>query len=173
MEQIINNLFLGSDNDHAYALSKGWPILVAAKAGPWGHQQELGYTSHGAPKDHTYYFVDHGNVRHLNLIDPDNPHLIGAEAINAGLEFIQKHIDNGPLLVHCNQGHSRGPSIVLMYLRTIGEMPNGYMQSQKKFKTIYPMYAPQQGIDQFTRFNWRRLLYEGQTTNVPDSSVSS
>lgn len=169
MEQIINNLYLGSDADHDLAKSKGWAILVAAKDGPHGHRAELGYTSHGAPKGSTYYWVDNGNIRHLNLIDPDSPHLIPAVVINAGLDWIKKYLDEDrPILCHCNEGHSRGPSIVLGYLRTIGDMPNGYMQSQKKFKTIYEPYDPMQGVNQFFRDNWRNLLYEGKTHNVGD-----
>ena|ERR1035441_2128210 len=167
MIEIIKNLWLGSDKDNEAAASKGWPILVAAKAGPWGHASALGYTSKGAPKDHTYYFVDKGTVRHLNLIDPDSPQLIPKQVINAGLEFIKKYQEEDvPMLAHCNHGKSRSPSLVLAYLRTIGEMPNGFLQSEKKFKTIYEPYDPGQGIKAFIQFNWRNLLWKGSTENV-------
>ena len=138
MHEIIKNLFLGSDADHDAAAAKHWPILVAAKDGPHGHRNALNYTGRSAPKGEQFYFVDTGNIRHLNLIDPDNPALIPKQVINAGLEFIKKYQEEGvPILVHCNQGHSRSPSVVLAYLRTVGEMPNGFLQSEKKFKTIY------------------------------------
>ena len=123
--------------------------------------------SGSAPKGAEYYYVDRGDNRHLNLIDPDNPALIPKQVINAGLEWITKYMEKDvPILVHCNQGHSRSPSIVLAYLRTIGEMPNGFLQSEKKFKTIYPPYDPLQGIQSFIQANWRNLLHRGKTENV-------
>lgn len=167
MEEIIKNLFLGSDKDHETAAAKGWPILICAKDGPHGHRSELNYKEHSAPKGDQYYFVDSGKNRHLNLIDPDSPQLIPKQVINAGLAFIKHYQEKEqPILVHCNQGQSRGPSMVLMYLRTIGEMPNGFLQSEKKFKTIYPKYDPLQGIKSFAQTNWRNLLYKGTTENV-------
>ena len=166
MQEIIKNLFLGNDIDHETAAEKGWPILVAAKDGPHGHRTELKYTGRSAPKGDEFYYVDRGNVRHLNLIDPDTAALIPKQVINAALEFIKKYQEEDvQILVHCNQGHSRGPSIILGYLRTIGEMPNGFLQSEKKFKTIYPPYDPKQGIQSFIQTNWRNLLWKGTTEN--------
>src|ERR1039458_9546391 len=168
MIEIIKNLWLGSDKDNETAANKGWPILICAKDGPFSHRAELKYTGQSAPKGEQYYYVDRGNKRHLNLIDPDSPQLIPKQVINAGLEWITTYMEDdiSPILVHCNQGKSRSPSLVLAYLRTVGEMPNGFLQSEKKFKTIYPPYDPMQGIQSFMQFNWRNLLWKGSTENV-------
>ena len=167
MEKIIDQLYVGDDNDDEKASTKDWSILVCAKDGPHGHRHMLGYTTQGAPKDKNYYFVQKGNRMALNLIDYDDPHKIQEEAVNAGLEFIREQIGEGKnVLVHCNAGHSRGPTTALMYLRTIGEMPGSFHQSETKFKTLYPKFSPAQGMEQFAKANWRSLLYEGKTHNV-------
>lgn len=167
MEKIIDNLYIGSDVDDEQAESNGWSILVCAKEGPHGHRHILGYTSLGAPKDKNYYFVQKGNRMALNLIDSDSPNMIPEQVINAGLDFIKQQIGEGKnVLVHCNEGHSRGPVMALMYLRTIGEMPGSFHQSESKFKTLYPPFDPAHGIEQFSRTNWRSLLYEGKTRNI-------
>ena len=167
MEQIIHNLFLGSEKSHDDAVAKGYSILACDKDGTFGHRQWGKYDTRAAPKGPDYYYIRRGNEMRLNLIDPDTPALIAAEAINAGLGFIKEQQEKDkPLLVHCVQGKSRSPSIILMYLRTIGEMPNGFLQSEKKFKTIYPLYDPMQGIKTFMQANWRNLLWKGSTENV-------
>lgn len=167
MENIIEHLYVGSDDDDNYASNRGWSILVCAKDGPYGHRHMLGYKTHAAPKDSNYYFVRKGNRMALNLIDSDSPHMIPEQAINAGLDFIKEQIDTGKnILVHCNYGHSRGPTTALMYLRTIGEMPSSFHQSESKFKTLYPKFNPTSGIEQFARFNWSNLLHGRPVQNV-------
>jgi predicted protein tyrosine phosphatase len=166
MDKIIDQLYVGDDNDDSHAAAKGFSILVCAKDGPHGHRHMLGYTTPGAPKDKNYYFVQKGNRMALNLIDSDNPNMIPEQAIQAGLDFIQEQVDEGKnVLVHCNAGHSRGPTTALMFLRSIGEMPGSFHQSETKFKTLYPKFDPNQGMEQFARFNWRNLL-GGKVENV-------
>lgn len=167
MEKIIDHLYVGDDNDDTYASTRGWSILVCAKDGPYGHRHMLGYTTMAAPKDKDYYFVQKGNRMALNLIDYDSPYMIPEQAINAGLGFIKKQIDEGKnILVHCNAGHSRGPTTALMYLRLVGEMPSNFHQSETKFKTLYHKFDPNHGIEQFARYNWANLRNIGRVENV-------
>jgi len=167
MEKIIDHLYVGDDNDNDYAASKGWSILICAKDGPYGHRHMLGYTSMGAPKGKDYYFVQKGNRMALNLIDSDDPNMIPEQAINAGLDFIKKQIGEGKnVLVHCNAGHSRGPTTALMYLRMVGEMPSSFHQSETKFKTLYPKFDPNHGMEQFARYNWWNLLHHEKVENI-------
>ena len=151
-------LFVGGDVRRQRSSEKRLCIVSACKDGPYGHRNALGYTSLGAPKGHTYYHVSRGKRMVLNLIDVDDPHFVPEEAVFPALHFINKHLKAGDkVLVHCNAGMSRGPSIALAYLRSIGEMPYSFRTAEKIFKSLYPAYSPGNGMRMFVRAHWQQL----------------
>jgi hypothetical protein len=151
-------LFVGDDNDDPEAAKKGYAILTAAKDGPWGHRAALRYTTMGASKDKNYFHAERGKRMVLNLLDLDNPDFIQEDVIFPALKFINKHLKAGDkVLVHCNAGHSRGPTIGMMFLRTIGELPGGFLTSEKVFRVLYPKYDPGIGMRTFARSHWTEL----------------
>jgi len=151
-------LFVGDDNDDPEAQKKGYAILVCAKDGLYGHRSILRYHTLGAPKDVNYYHVTRGKRMALNLLDLDDPHFIPEEAVFTGLNFINKRLTAGDkVVVHCNAGHSRGPTMGLMFLRTIGEMPSSFGTSEKIFRSLYPKYDPAMGMRTFARAHWAQL----------------
>ena len=152
-------LFVGDEKDDDKGAEKGMAILCCCKDGIHSHRQMLGYTSLAAPKGKDYYFVERGKRMALNLIDVDDPNFIPEEVINAGLEFIDKHLEDGQrVLVHCNQGHSRGPTIGLLFLRKVGEMPYGFRGAEKVFRSMYPKYDPGEGMRHYARAHWNKVL---------------
>jgi hypothetical protein len=159
MEEIIPRLFEG--NDEAYEKTKGragWSYLRAAKYGPGGHKEILGYSTPGAPPGKNYLWVRKGNLLALNILDLDDPEMIPEELIFKGLDFIHERLAAGDkVLVACNFGHSRSASLVLMYLRAIGEMPHAVGTSMKLFKKFYPTYSPNHGMEFWTRKLWNEL----------------
>jgi hypothetical protein len=162
MEEIIPRLWVGGDRDYEELVDKdkrGWSYLRCCKEGPGGHRQSCGYTGLGAPKDRNYLVKRKGeNLMALNLIDADDPNFISPQMIRAGLDFIVERLAAGDkVLVACNHGHSRGPSVALMYLRSIGEMPHAFALSERIYHTIYPHYEPRAGIRQFARSHWSKL----------------
>jgi len=50
------------------------------------------------------------------------------------------------ILIHCNAGHSRGPTTALLFMRSIGELPQPFNRARKIFKVLYPPYDPGQGM---------------------------
>jgi hypothetical protein len=84
--------------------------------------------------------------------------------IQQGLDFAKEELLSGrKLLIACNRGKSRGPTMGLMFLRSIGDMPHAYLLSQRIYHTIYEPYQPAQGIEQFARMVWANL---GETGKV-------
>ena len=58
------------------------------------------------------------------------------------------------VLIHCNQGISRSPSIGLLYLAVKGIIKNeNYNIAKEDFIKIYPKYEPS-GIKEFLEINW-------------------
>ena len=128
LEEIIPRLWVGDKEGAPIAARRGYSILAACKDGsPDCHRVVLGYTTLGAPKDQNYYFY-RSDTKHmaLNLIDVDDPDMIPHEAVDAGLNFLKERYDAGDkVFSHCIAGHTRGPMMMLMFLRAIGEMPSG------------------------------------------------
>lgn len=159
MESVIPHLYVGSDADYERIKDKdGWAVLRACKHGPDGHSQTLGYKTHAAPKGKHYLSVQTDNKLALNMIDGEDPNYFPAEMIHTGLDFIQHQLGEGmDVLVACNKGESRGPTLVLMYLRRNGEMPYSFFRSEQIFKTLCPAYNPGIGMRQAARSMWADL----------------
>jgi hypothetical protein len=167
LEEIISRLYVGDEEAVPEATRRGYSILAACKDGsPDCHRAVLGYTTLGAPKDENYYFY-RSDAKHmaLNLIDVDNPDYIPDEAIDAGLQFMKERYDAGDkVFSHCIAGHTRGPLMMLAFLRTIGEMPSGFLASERKFRALYPEYDPGRGMRVHVRARWDALKHFFKST---------
>lgn len=161
MIEIYPNLFIGTGDDYEYQVKSqpDWVVVHACKI-PY-HRQELGYTTQGAPKSHPEYLIARRENRLiLNLVDAPNPAYIPKEIIDAALEFIQKGLDDGKkVLVHCNLGESRSPSIGLLYLAIHTDiLPKEFTAAEQAFRQIYPSYNPGAGMRGFLIQNWGNYL---------------
>ena len=154
MIEVHPNLFVGDDSDAANVGGEpGWFVVHAAKE-PY-HRAALGYTGQGAPKGHPEYLFAHrdGSIA-LNLIDGPEPAMIPREAITEALRSIQHNITNGrKVLVHCNQGRSRSPTISLLWmcLYTTKFDDCDFDQAVARFTEIYPAFAPAAGMAGYAR----------------------
>jgi hypothetical protein len=156
MEEVYPRLWVGGDEDyHKVAKRDNWSILRACKYGPSGHRDILGYNTLAAPEGKHRLWVRKGNVLALNILDLDDPNFIDDEMIDTGLTFIKDELAKGKdVLVACNQGKSRGPSIVLAFMQSVGEFPYSFVWSERIFRTLYPNYDPAQGIRHYVRGRW-------------------
>lgn len=136
-----------------------WFVVHACKE-PY-HRKELGYTGRAAPKEHPEYLICRRPGRLiLNLIDPPNPAYIPIEIIDAAIIAIHTAIKEGKkVLVHCNEGKSRAPSIAFLYLTAYGYLPTNAATLEDAlawFKTGCPEYTPGEGFRQFVEQNYDR-----------------
>jgi hypothetical protein len=165
--RIYPHLRVGGDD--AYERLKdedNWSFLRCCKYGDGGHQQTLGYTTLGAPDGPDKYWVRCGHRLALNLLDLDDPNFIPEQMIFTGLEFVKQELEAGrEVLISCNAGLSRGPTVGLMFLRYIGDLPHAYLHSVRLFYHIYRQYRPSQGIEQFARNVWSQLGDIGKASN--------
>ena len=159
MIEVRHNLFVGDDGDAAAVGGEpGWFIVHAAKE-PY-HRAALGYTGQGAPKgDPEYLFAYRDGSIALNLIDGPDPAMIPREAITEALRSIQRNLREGcRVLVHCNQGRSRSPTIALLYMALHTEAFDDcdFDQAAARFAEIYPAFAPAAGMA-----GYARSIFEG------------
>jgi hypothetical protein len=47
--------------------------------------------------------------------------------------------------------------MMLMFLRTIGEMPEGFVAAERKFRALYPPYDPGVGMRAHAHERWKEL----------------
>jgi len=102
-------------------------------------------------KDHPNYLsYENGNDLYLNIIDPDFSTYFYKETFDIALRFIDKHIKERKVVLHCNEGMSRSPQIAMLYLfRNMN-----YRDAQNRMLDIYNDYNPSIGIDEWLGYNW-------------------
>jgi protein-tyrosine phosphatase len=74
------------------------------------------------------------------------------------MDFVDRHIQDRLVIVHCRAGLSRSPSLVLLWLakRTDVIPATSYLEAAEAFSARF-RYAPRAGIAIWLRDNWRRI----------------
>lgn len=158
MLQIHTHLFVGNTLD-CELRTPDLAVIHACKE-PC-HRKAVGYKGN-LPSSHPCYLI-HEDEHHLylNMVDMENelaPHFTNP-IMQEAMAFIERHITDRPVLVHCNQGWSRSPSIALLYMARKGIIGNkSYSMAKTDFKAIYTPYAPGKGIVTYLDRNWEKLL---------------
>jgi len=118
--RVITGIYVGDrDAYNAVRHLPSWSFCLAAQS---FHRELLGYKGRGAPKDspnYSYAIVD--NTFYANLVDADNVKYVDPELIERMLTWcLGEYGQHRTLLVACDRGQSRSPTIALMLLRRLG-----------------------------------------------------
>lgn len=159
MYKIINKLYVGPVSTVQLAKECNFSVLGCCKY-PL-HQQNArlsGASKDGylkiAPSEPEYYFAERDHAVYCNLIDAESMEYIPDVIIERAIKFIADEIADGRnVLVVCNNGVSRSPSIALMYLIRAGFFDARYTFDDvlKVFCKKYPMYSPNKGMYDYTK----------------------
>lgn len=158
MIEVFPRLFVGDEEDYEAVVRRqdGWSVVHACKE-PY-HRAAIGYSGRAAPKSHPEYLMARRDERLiLNLVDAPDPAYIPKEIIDAALEFVESKLrDRRRVLVHCNEGNSRAPSIAFLYLvsRTDRFAGHNLDTALAAFKLLYPSYNPALGVRGFIRAHY-------------------
>lgn len=148
MIEVTRNLFVGNQDD-----IKGFKGAIVHAAKDPFHRSMVGYKERALPKDHPeYLYATRGNELALNIVDADKPEFFADRMINVALNFIGLWLEDNKVLLHCNQGESRSPSIAMLYMRN--ELPDNFEEAEQEFKKIYPKYNPKNGIREYAKSRW-------------------
>lgn len=159
MKEIDKNLFVGNLNDYENNQFDNDYYFVQACKEPC-HRKALGYTGRSANENHPEYLIAYRERKIiLNMIDPPTGKYFENIMFESSLAFINENLEKGnKVLIHCNQGISRSPSIGLLYLATKGKIRNeNFIVAEQDFKKLYPDYAPS-GIKEFLSLNWQNYF---------------
>lgn len=155
MKEIIDGLFVGNENDVDEIVIRELAIVHACKE-PF-HRQLLGYTTKGAPKDHPeYLYAERENRLFMNIVDAPKSIFFDKGMIDKALDFIHEKRNEGlKVLVHCNEGMSRSPSIALLYLVKHKYINVDTLEDvEAEFLKLYPNYNPGAGMRGFVKENF-------------------
>lgn len=124
------------------------------------HKRIVGYEGN-CRKDHPeYLYAVRGNVMALNMVDAECPMFFSDEMIHAGIYFVEDQLaHNRDVVVVCNQGESRSPSMCLLYLMKHGYFDKKLTHSNVflEFKAIAPNWNPRNGILQYCIEFWNKV----------------
>ncbi len=166
MIEVHQNLFVGNQRDYDFEVSRqdGWAVVHACKE-PY-HRLFLNYKTRGAPKGDEYFLAKRGDRLALNIVDVNNPAFFSKEEmIEPALDFIDEALSRGlKVLVHCNLGESRGPSLALLYMTArLGALPSESLEAaEEKFRSIYSFYNPKFGLREHLHQNWKSYCDGGR-----------
>jgi len=141
-----------------------WTAIVHACKFPC-HAELLGYAGKGKVDSSSpeYLMAKRGRHLVLNMIDAEE-RFFRPEFFREALDHIEAGMWAKParVLVHCNQGVSRSPSIALLYIakRTTLLDPLDratFDAARKAFEHLYPAYVPGKGIAAFLDRWWEHL----------------
>jgi len=155
MKKVIEDLFIGTVADYEQCKNENDFNFLACCKEPI-HREVVGYTGRACDKENPeYLFAYRDNLLALNLVDANSSAFFSDIIINEAINFISKNIVNKKVLVFCNQSISRSPSIVFLYLASIGKYQNKtYEEAKEMFKLLYPDFNPSKGINDFIIENW-------------------
>jgi hypothetical protein len=169
MKEIYTNLFIGDDNDcFSCDMNPEFSIVHACKT---CHQNAIGYKG-SLPTTHQYYLIYEKDTHlYLNMVDMPNEFLskYTNPIFKRAMYFINREMRNKKVLIHCNLGHSRSPSLGLVYLATKGIISvNSYEIASNEFAQLYPKFSPGMGIMLYMQHNWDYLMAELVDENETD-----
>ena len=133
-----------------------WNIVLAAKE-PF-HRSALNYTGRACDKNHPEYLIaGRENKLILNLVDAPKAEFFSKDIIDTALEFIGISLNDGKkVLICCNKGESRSPSIALLFLIKHGIIKCDTLEDcEAEFMKVYPEYNPGTGMRGFVQEHWR------------------
>jgi predicted protein tyrosine phosphatase len=159
MKEIFKNLFIGTELDCSFTISPDWSIVHACK-NPC-HVNAVSYKG-SLPSTHPNYLVMVKEEHlFLNIVDMENElsPFYTNPIMKSAIAFIEKHIATKKILIHCNQGLSRSPSIALLYLAIKGFIANdSYTDAVGDFRKMYPVFNPGRGISLYMNNNWGVIM---------------
>lgn len=157
MIEINNNIYIGDDSD---CLNNDADIAII-HACKTCHQKGVGYRGNLTSTHPNYLILETNGNLYLNMVDMEKEFLpkFTHPIMESSLTFIDKYLSDKPILIHCNQGVSRSPSIGLVYLARENKISNtSYIDAKKCFLEKYSQYTPGRGIELYLQNNWNDLM---------------
>ena len=158
MQEVHEDFFVGAERGcPTKSTDEDWAVVHACKH-PCHQNAVGGQVSQNHPN---YLVLEDRDDLYLNIVDMNRKqkHEFMEPMVSATLDFVDQHISSKQVLIHCNQGQSRSPSLALLYLaKRAKEIPNeSYRQASNEFRELYPQFNPAQGIHLYLQDYWDQI----------------
>jgi hypothetical protein len=155
------NLYIGTLSDLRRTDDQNWAFVHATQT---VHYKIMRWDrKYNKPdKRHPNYIIyEKDNRLSLNWVD-GAAHLYdwtGPKTFTRVLDFIDKWIVVKKVLIHCDQGQSRAPTLGLLYLaKRLKTIPDAsFVLARNEFVKLYPDYLPS-GIGDYVKFKWQQII---------------
>lgn len=163
MVEVYKNIFVGNEYDYYRLQEKSeWGILHCCKQ-PF-HQKFVGYNGN-LPLNHKDYMLKRiDNEMALNMVDMQifQRNFVGFNKVmfEKAFDFLDEYTANGKkVLIHCNEGLSRSPTLAMLYLARNGVFNyKDFDTTVKEFKKIYGGYQPRANVFLTTKTLWTHFV---------------
>ena len=154
------NLYIGTMNDLDQINSQDWAVVHATQT---VHYKIFGWNrkTNKPDKNHpSYICYEKDNRLSLNWVDGEARlyNWSGPKTFIKILNFIDKWIQTKKILIHCDQGQSRSPTLGLLYLAKRSKLipSQSFDLARVEFTKLYPCYSPS-GIATYVKNNWNDI----------------
>lgn len=166
MISIGKRIFIGDESDCGGDFSG---VTVHACRNPcWA--EATGVVKRGHSE---YLMKENGRRLYLNMIDPDEP-VFELELFERALSWMElKWRGGAEVLIHCNKGVSRSPSLALLLLARLGLVDGrsydcAWDSAPLSFVSVY---EPRPGIEKWLRENWRKLIARKEDARLSEEEA--
>lgn len=153
MKEVYPHLLVGDIHD--YELSRHRAVVSATKT---VHAREVRFNGKDDPD---YIYVE--KPYHLILNWVDGPaHLYNWSTpglFNRALDFIDRNVRLGDVLVHCDQGLSRSPTLAMLYLaKRTDYLKDDLSSAYDEFQQVYFKDYNPGGILDYVADHWKEIV---------------
>jgi predicted protein tyrosine phosphatase len=150
------NVYIGNRADSRLRHDDDWAVINTAKT---VHLEIMGWQE--SQKGHPNYILfEDDNVLSFNWGDGQAflYNMTGPEGFVRALDFIDRWIGTKKVLINCDQGQSRSPTVALLYLaKRLHALPDTtFAAARAEFVLLYPAYAPS-GIADYVAQHWDEI----------------
>jgi len=152
MQKIIENIYLGNKKDYEKIKNKTeWAFVHASKG-----FYDQAVKNPNIEMTSNFYILE--NHFYTDWVDQENLNLFKKPSFIKAMDFVDSWKKEKDVLIHCDYGQSRSPSLVMLYLaKRTNLLENSFFSALEKFKQIYPDYFFPSGISRFIKDNWNEL----------------
>lgn len=143
-KKIINNLYLGD----RHSCPKFCNYIVSAA-------EEIFNDEKPQNLKNNFFFTNNNSRLVINLLDYAPKSEVDEENLMQGLKFIDQHLKNNCVYIHCLYGVNRSASLVFIYLVIKNKLDNkNFNLAFGEFQKIYPLISPNPGYWHYLKQNF-------------------